>query len=108
MACSDYSSLQDILVDFSQPPDAVVCPFAGDAGLGIGIALFGMFVFSFVGLGLSIRTQHPAPVLVTGILSAAVVAANVPGQVTSVIAIIIFFLLAGAGMIIYQSAQSSL
>lgn len=108
MACSDYDSLVEILTEFTYPPDAIICPFASDAGLGIGVALFGMFVFGFVGLGLSIRAQHPAPILVTGILSASLIASSVPGQVTTIIAIVIFFLLAGTGMIVYQRAQSSL
>jgi hypothetical protein len=108
MACSQYNSLFDALVNFEYPPDAVICPFASDLGLGLGVAVFGMFVFGFFGLGLSIRTQHPGPILIVGILSGSVVAASVPGIVASIIAIVVFFGLGLGGFAIYQRAQQSL
>lgn len=109
MACSDYSTLWEALAgSFDKPYDAVICPFTSDMGAGLGLPLFGLFVFGMFGLGLSIKAQHPGPILVTGILSASLVAFSVPGLMVKIVALVIFFGIAAVGFIVYKRAQSTL
>lgn len=108
MACSDYDHLYEALTDFNQLSDAALCPFTSDAGLGIGIALMGLFVFGTLGMGLTIRTQHPGPLVPTAILSAGTVAAALPGPAISVLAFVLFLAIAAIGIYIYSRARSTL
>lgn len=110
MACSDYDDMAEPLRNFTAdaPADAVICPFASDMGAGMGMPVFAMFVFGFVGLGLTVRTQHPGPIMVAGMLSASFVAASLPGTVSKVFAVVLFFGIAGVSLYIYQRAKSSL
>jgi|AKVG01.1.fsa_nt_gi hypothetical protein len=109
MAC-EYSSLLDYLRHFNgqDPINSVVCPYTSDAGAGMGMPLFALFVIGVIFLALSIRAQHPGPILVAGILSIGLFATALPGQAAQIAALVLFFGLAGIIMYIYQRAQSAL
>lgn len=109
MACSDHNSSAEALRDFggSAPIDAITCPYSADYGLGMG-PLFLMFVVGFMGLGLTVRTRHPGPVLTAGMLSGGVFAASLPGIVTKIFAFVLFVGFAAGGLMLYQRMQSSL
>jgi uncharacterized membrane protein YczE len=109
MACSDHNSTVDALRDFSgeAPIDAVTCTFSADYGLGMG-PTFMLFFVGFLGLGLTIRTRHPGPVTVAGMLSAGVFAASIPGIAAKIFAFVLFIAFSAAGLMIYQRAQGSL
>jgi hypothetical protein len=106
MAC-DKGSLVDYLGDFggTNPLDAVACPFV--QGTPISMAVFSVFVFGAVGLSLTAKTRHPSPVIVTSLISAAVVAAAVPGIGAKLLALALVFGIAGAGLVIYKRAAST-
>lgn len=106
--CEQYNSLIEPLVEFNNASDAIICPFIADGGAGLGIALFGMLVFGFVGMGLTIRVQHPGPILVTGILTAGLVASTLPGVGAQILALILFFGISVMGLYVYRRAQTSL
>lgn len=106
--CEQYDTLYEPLTNFSQATDAAICPFTADAGAGLGVPLFGLFVFGFIGLGLTIRVQHPAPILVAAILSAGLVAGSIPGTGATILALVLFFGLSGLGLYLYKRAQTSL
>lgn len=111
MPCS-RPELIDYLANFTgqDPINAVVCPFAQSSGNGAGMGLgaFSLFVIGFLGLGLAIRTQHPGPILVAGVLSGGLFAMSLPGIALKIFALVIFFGIAGIGLYLYQTAQSSL
>lgn len=109
MSCT-RPKLIDYLSNFTgqDPVDAVVCPFAQDAGAGMGLPVFGLFVIGLLGVGLSVRAQHPGPVLVAGILSAGLFAASLPGIALKLFALVMFFGIAGVGLYLYQRSQSAL
>lgn len=109
MACS-RSSLHEYLSNFSgsDPIDAVVCPFTQEAGAGMGLPLFSLIVISSLGLGLTVRTQHPGPIMVCGILSAGLFATSLPGIGAKIFALVMFFGISAVGLYIYQQAQTSL
>lgn len=88
------------------PVKAVVCPFA--QGAGMGIEVFSLFAFAAVGLGLTVRTRHPAPVLVASMLSAVVVTATLPGPAANLLALVLFFGISALGLYLYARAQSEL
>jgi len=68
-----------------------------------------MMVFvGVLGLSVGIRTRHPGPILIAGMLSAGVFAANVPGIVAKIMALVIFLGFSTAGLYIYQRAQGAL
>lgn len=111
MACN-RSNLIDYLSGFTgqDPINAIICPFAQSSGggAGMGLPVFAMFVVGFLGLGLSIRAQHPGPVLVAGMLSMGLFATALPGIVLKVAALVFFFGIAAMGMYLYQRARTSL
>lgn len=111
MAC-DAGNLSHYLKNFSglDPVNAAVCPYAqsGGGGLGLGVPLFTLFVIGPLGLALSVRAQHPGPVIVAGFLTIGAIAASLPGPAATVVAIVMLFSLAAFGLYIYQRAQSSL
>lgn len=111
MAYCDRAELADYL-NFSagsqSPIKAGVCPFVQDAGAGMELAVFSVFVFGGVGLALTVRTQHPGPILVAGILVAGAVALSLPGLAAQVFALVLFFGLTALGMYLYQRARTSL
>lgn len=111
MAC-DAENLTHYLENFSgvDPVNAAVCPYAqsGGGGLGLGLPLFTLFVIGPLGLALSVRAQHPGPVIIAGFLSIGAIAVNLPGPAATIIAIVMLFSIAAFGLYIYQRAQSSL
>jgi len=109
MPCSDYNSTADALSDFSgqAPLDAITCPYSAEWGLGMG-PTFTMFVFAFMGLALTVRTRHPGPITIAGMLSAGVVAASVPGAAAKILALVLFVSFAAGGLFVYQRLQGSL
>lgn len=110
MAQCDASSLTDYLDVFTgqDPLSSVICPYAGPNGAGMTIPVFGLLLIGMLGLGLTIRTQHPAPLIVTLILSAGLFATVLPGGALQIAAIGIMVAIAGAGLVIYQRSQSAL
>lgn len=111
MPCT-RSELTGYLANFTgtDPLDAVICPFTQSAGggAGMGLGVFSLFVIGFLGLGLAVRTQHPGPILVAGMLSAGLFAASLPGIVLKITALVFFFGIAAAGLFLYQRAQTAL
>lgn len=107
--CGQYDSVWEYLADFSGQTflDGIKCAYAADWGLGMG-PLFMLFVFSFLGMALSVRTRHPGPVVIAGLLSAGVIAAAIPGVGVRIMAIVLFVAISAAALYIYQRAQSSL
>jgi len=110
MVCQEYDSLLDYLRSFegTDPLGAVACPFINQSGAGMPVAAFSVFVFGFIGLALSIRAQHPSPLLIAMLLSGSTIAATIPGIAAKIIALVILFILTGAAMYLYQRAQVSL
>jgi len=106
--CQQYTELHDALTNFSSASDAVICAFSADGGAGLGLPLFGLLVFSFIGMGLTVRVQHPAPLVVAFVLTAGVAALSLPGAGAQILAIVLFFAIAGVSLYLYQRAQSSL
>lgn len=102
MSCTK-DNLWQYLADFGgqNPIDAVVCPFA--QGTGMGVPLFALVLFGSMGMGLSIRNQHPAPLLVAGILSAGVFASSMAGAGAQMFALVLFFGIASAAFILYRT-----
>ena len=108
MTCTNYNNLYDILVNFDNLFDVVRCPFTSDMGAGLGVPVFGLLFFGMIGIALTIRTQHPGPVVVAGILTAGLVTASLPGQGAQVLAVILFLSIAAMGFYLYQRAKRSL
>lgn len=108
--CSTYNSTADALGDFGgqAPIDAIRCAYVGEYGAGLPPVVFGMFLFGFLGMGLTIRARHPAPILVAGMLSAGLFATTLPGQVRQIFALILVIGFMAAGLFLYQRFQSSL
>lgn len=111
MSCN-RPQLIDYLSNFTgqDPINAVVCPFAqsGGGGAGMGLPVFALFVVGMLGIGLSIRAQHPGPVVVAGMLSAGLFAASLPGIALKIFALVMFFGIAAVGLYLYQQSQSAL
>lgn len=109
MAC-DADSLAAYLKDFSgqNPIDAIICPFAGPNGAGMGMGVFALIVIAGMGLALTVRTQHPGPIMVAGILSAGLFATALPGAAANIFALVMFFGLAGVALYIYTRARATL
>lgn len=109
-SCSTYNSTADALGNFTGQAalDAIRCAYAADYGAGMGDAVFGMFVFTFLGMGLTIRSRHPAPIVVAGMLSAGLFATTLPGQVRKIFAFILVIGFMAAGLYLYQRFQSDL
>lgn len=110
MACSDHQNLTDPLQNMTgqAPLDAVVCPYAAGYGADLGMALVVLFIFAPLGLGLTVRAQHPGPLVVMGIFSAALIAGSLPSIAAKILALVLFFSIAGVSLIIYQKMQSGL
>lgn len=109
MAC-DKAELYQYLTDFSdiRPVEAVYCAYAQDgAGAGMGEAVFSVFLFGAVGLALTVRTQHPGPVVVAGMLSAAFVASTLPSQAATILWLGLVFAIAALGLYLIKRARAS-
>ena len=87
MAC-DAANLPHYLKNFSglDPVNAAVCPYAqsGGGGLGLGVPLFTLLVIGPLGLAMSVRAQHPGPVIIAGFLSVGAIAASLPGPAATI------------------------
>lgn len=108
MAYCDRPELVDYLTNFTKPPKTVICPFVQDQGSGMGMALFSLFVFGGMGLALTIRTQHPGPIMVGGILSAGIITLSLPGAAAQIAALVLFFGLSALGLYLYSTAGDTL
>lgn len=108
MSCSDYDELYQALTDFSEPVDAVMCPFTSSMGLGVETALFALVVFGALGMGLSIRVQHPGPLVPAAMLSASVIASPLPGGAVSVFAFLLIAVISAMGIYVYSRARTEL
>jgi len=110
MPFCDRPELVDYATNFTgmDPVKIGACPFAQDAGAGMGLAMFSMFVFGLIGIGLTVRTQHPAPIMIAGMLSIGVVAASVSGQAAQIAALVLVFGIAALGLYLYARAQRQL
>jgi hypothetical protein len=91
----------------SNPFEALYCPFVQDAGAGMGMSLFALVFFSAIGLAMSVRIQHPGPILVAGMLSAAFVAASIPGQAATIMLLVFVMGIAALGLYLWQRAQAA-
>lgn len=111
MACT-RDSITGYLASFTgqDPIDAVVCPFvqSSGGGAGMGMGVFALFFVGFLGVALSIRAQHPGPLLVALMLSAGLFAASLPGVVLKIGALVLLVGIAGMSLFLYQRAQTSL
>lgn len=111
MAC-DRTELEHYLQNFTglDPVNSVVCPFAQSdgSGLGMGIPLFALVVLGPLGLAMTVRMQHPGPLIVAGMLTIGAIAANLPGQAAQIGAIVFFFAIAAIGLFLYQRFKRSL
>jgi len=103
-------NLVDYLSNFTgqDPVKSAVCPFAQDAGAGMGLSVFSLFFFGAIGLAISVRVQHPGPVLVAVMLTGGVAALSLPGQAVVVVWIVLLFGIAALGIYLYARAQNSL
>lgn len=110
MACETYGNVTDPLANFSgsAPLDAAICPYTAGYGAGMGMTLFVLLVFAPLGLALTVRAQHPGPVVVMAILAGGLIAPTLPGIAAKILALVLFFAIAGVSLIIYQKMQSSL
>jgi len=110
MAWCDRPELVDYLTNMSgqDPIKAVACPFVQSGGADMGLIMFSMFFFGFIGMSLSYRVQHPGPLIVAGILTAGIVTLAVPSVLATILTIVLFFGLSMLGMYLYQRAQGEL
>jgi len=100
MAYCTGGNLADYL-DLANPQDllrAVVCPFVQPEGLGMGMAAFAILVYGGVGLALTVKVRHPAPIIVSGMLLAGTFALALPGVGVRILAIVLFIGLSGLGL----------
>lgn len=111
MSCT-RPSIADYLANFTgqDPINAVVCPFAqsGGGGAGMGMGVFALFFIGVLGLGLTVKNQHPGPLLVAMMLSAGLFATSLPGIALKIAALVLLFGICAIGLYLYQQAQSSL
>ena len=104
---------QDKLIDYfnfstsaEAPVKTVVCGFT--QGGGVPPSVLSLFVFGGVGLALTYRIRHPAPILVSFMLTGGVAAATAPGEALNILAAVIFVGLAAMGMYLYAKASRTL
>lgn len=108
MTYCNRPNLVDYLANFTRPPKAIVCPFVQSDGAGMGMAVFSLFVFAGLGLGLTIRTQHPGPLLVAGILTVGTMTLTLPGLAAQIAALVLFFGISALGLYLYSKANRTL
>lgn len=108
MACSK-DSLWQYLADFSaqRPLEAVYCAYGSEAGAGMGTPVFALFFFGFIGLALTVRTQHPGPIVVAGMLSAGVIAPTLPSAATQIMFLVFMFTIGALGLYLLRKARAS-
>lgn len=105
---------QDSLLDYlnfgtsaNAPEKAVVCAFV-DGGAGMPPVVLSLMVFGTVGLALTYRVRHPAPIMVSFMLTAGVAAINTPAGAVNILAVGLFVGLSALGMYIYSRARTTL
>jgi hypothetical protein len=91
----------------ANPLEAIYCPFVQDAGAGMGMTVFALVVFGAIGLAMTARIQHPGPILVAGMLSAAFVASTIPGQAATIMFLVFVFGITAVGLYLYRQARSA-
>jgi len=89
------------------PLEAIYCPFVQDAGAGMGMTVFALIVFGGIGLAMTARIQHPGPILVAGMLSAAFVASSIPGQAATIMFLVFVFGITAIGLYLYRQARGA-
>lgn len=102
---------QENLVDylnFSTSPEApvkaVACAFV-QGGAGMPPVVISLLVFGTVGLALTVRVQHPGPLLVAFILTGGIAALSAPGPGINILGIVLFVGIAALGLYLYKRAQ---
>jgi len=100
--------LVDYLTNFTKPAKSVVCPFVQAEGSGMGLAVFSLLVFGGMGLGLTIRTQHPGPLVVAGILTIGTMTLSLPGEGAMIAALVLFFAISALGIYLYSRSKNTL
>jgi len=105
---------QDKLIDylnFSTSPEAPVkavsCTFTQGGG-GMPAPVVSLFVFGAIGLALTYRVRHPAPILVSFMLTGGVAALSAPGEAINILAAVFFVGLSALGMYLYAKARRAL
>lgn len=105
---------QDSLIDylnFSTSPEAPVkavsCTYM-QGGVGIPPTLLSLFVFGTIGIGLTYRVRHPAPVVVAFMLTGGIAAVSAPAEGINILAAVIFVAIAAMAMYLYSRASTSL
>lgn len=89
------------------PVRAPTCAFV-DGGAGIPGPVLSLVVFGVIGMTMSYRIQHPAPIVVSGILVAGIFTAGAPANMVNILGLVLFIGLSIAGLYLYQRAQSAL
>lgn len=104
---------QDKLIDYfnfstsaEAPVKLVSCAFT--QGGGVPASVLSLFVFGAIGLALTYRVRHPAPILVSFMLTGGVAATTAPGEGINILAAVFFFGLAAMGMYLYAKASRTL
>jgi len=105
---------QDKLIDYldfstsaEAPVKAVACTFM-DGGAGMPGPVLSLLVFGTIGLTLTYRVRHPAPILVAFMLTGGIAAASAPGQSINILAAVFFVGLSALGMYLYSKASRTL
>ncbi|MDR9380969.1 MAG: hypothetical protein RI560_04760 [Natronomonas sp.] len=105
---------QDRIVDYlnfstssDAPVKAVVCPFT-QGGVGIPPEVLSLFVFGAIGLTLTYRIRHPAPILVAFMLTGGVAAGSAPGRGINILAAVVFIGISAMGLYLYSRAGRQL
>lgn len=109
--CNKTTAVIDYIKNWSEPQapvKAVTCAYTSDPGAGMGLEMFSLFVFGAIGLGITIRTRHPAPLLVTAILTASVITLSAPGDGVQILGLTLFFGLTALWFYLYSRANNEL
>lgn len=105
---------QDRLLDYlnfgssaAAPEKAIVCAFT-EGGAGMPPTVLSLFVFGSIGLALTYRVRHPAPIMTAGMLTAGVAAINAPGPGLNILGIVLFVGISALALYLYQRARTTL
>lgn len=105
---------QDQLIDYlnfstsaEAPVKAISCTFM-EGGVGIPPEVLALFVFGTLGMALTYRVRHPAPILVAFMLTGGIAAISAPGEGINILAAVFFVGIAAMGFYLYTKASRSL